>query len=186
VIWIGFFIKKAAMQTTLIVLMSGLWGWILIWLLAKSLFFPTKPLSFFGFKWEPAIHSFISHFPFEAFAPTPNKDAYQAILPLIDEKIDEFFDQTIKEKLPMLSMFIGDKTVVQLKTVFLEELASLFPQIIQQFSEHAKKEMIHAINLKLILVLKPIIMKSIKPMQWMAFGIGCVWGFITVFVINHI
>jgi hypothetical protein len=186
VIWIGFLIKKACMQTILIAFMSGLFGWILIWLLAKSLLNPTNPLSFLGFKWEPAIHTFISHFPFESFAPTPNEDAYHAILPLIDEKLDHFFDKTIKEKLPMISMFIGDKTVVQLKAVFLEELASLFPQIIQQFSENAKKEMTRTLASKLILVLKPIVMKSIKPLQWMAFVIGFIWGLMTVYLINHI
>lgn len=174
------------MQTILIVLMSGLLGWILIWLLAKSLFYPAKPLSILGFKWEAAIYSFVSQFPYEAFAPTPNKDAYKAILPLIDEKLDQFFDKTIKEKLPMISMFIGDKTVVQLKTVFLEELAGLFPQIILQFSENAKKEMTQTLSSKFILVLKPIIMRSIKPLQWMAFVIGTIWGLFIVYLLQHI
>lgn len=34
----------------------------------------------------------------------------------------------------MIGMFIGDKTIQQLKTIFIQEISNLYPAIMQQFA----------------------------------------------------
>src|SRR6185369_8217950 len=53
----------------------------------------------------------------------------QKIMPAIEEHIDDFLRNKLKKEMPVISMFIGDKTVSSLKKVFMAELEILFPQI---------------------------------------------------------
>ena len=41
----------------------------------------------------------------------------------------------------MISMFIGDKTINTLKVVFMQEIESLFPQVMQQFAGQLKNDL---------------------------------------------
>jgi hypothetical protein len=81
-------------------------------------------------------------------------------------------------------MFIGDKTVAQLKSVFLEELASIFPQLIGQFAQNTKMNISKSVTTTLSDKLAPIVMKAIKPIQWTAFLLGLFWGGLMVFFLH--
>ena len=174
------------METFLIPMLTGLFGWMLIWLLAKSLFFPTKAIQIGGFSWESNLARLINQFPVELLIPKEADSAasFKAMQPLMEEKLDFFFNHTIKDKLPMMSMFIGDKTVAQLKAVFLEELASIFPQMIGQLTQNATMNMSKSLAVKLSDTIAPIIMKAIKPMQWAAFILGICWGGLMLFFLH--
>ncbi len=54
-------------------------------------------------------------------------------MPTIEKHIDEFLNVKLKEEIPMIGMFIGNKTTDQLKAVFIKQLQTLFPEIMQQF-----------------------------------------------------
>src|SRR5690606_40462606 len=41
----------------------------------------------------------------------------------------------------MISMFIGDKTIQSLKTIFIAEIEKLFPMVIGQFAGNLQKEL---------------------------------------------
>ena len=41
----------------------------------------------------------------------------------------------------MVSMFIGDRTINQLKSVFMQELEELFPVILQQYVSHLREDL---------------------------------------------
>jgi uncharacterized membrane protein YheB (UPF0754 family) len=43
--------------------------------------------------------------------------------------------------MPIISMFIGDKTIEQLKSVFMKELESLFPVVMTTYMEKLKHEL---------------------------------------------
>ena len=64
----------------------------------------------------------------------------QKILPAIEGHIDEFLRHKLGKSIPMLSMFIGDKTINQLKVVFMEELAELFPKVMKNYLEQLQQE----------------------------------------------
>lgn len=74
----------------------------------------------------------------------------QKIMPVIDEHIDHFLKVKLKQSMPVVGMFIGEKTIAQLKQVFLEELQSLFPQIMQNYA----KELQNDFDLKKIIAYK--------------------------------
>jgi uncharacterized membrane protein YheB (UPF0754 family) len=74
----------------------------------------------------------------------------EKIMPVIDEHIDHFLKVKLKQSMPVVGMFIGEKTIAQLKQVFLEELQSLFPQIMQNYA----KELQNDFDLKKIIAYK--------------------------------
>lgn len=65
----------------------------------------------------------------------------QRILPAVEEHIDHFLRSKLKEAMPMISMFIGEKTIAQLKTVFMRELEELFPVILSQYVSHLREDL---------------------------------------------
>jgi len=56
---------------------------------------------------------------------------------VVEEQIDYFLKTKLAEKMPMISMFIGEKTTGQIKTILVEEIESLFPFLINRFLENA-------------------------------------------------
>jgi len=65
---------------------------------------------------------------------------FQKILPTIEEHIDDFLRRRLKDEMPMVSMFIGEKTIVKMKAAFLKEIETLFPQVMGQFAGNLKNE----------------------------------------------
>lgn len=62
-----------------------------------------------------------------------NPDNLNRLTPHVEEHIDHFLRVKLKEAMPMISMFIGDKTIAQLKGIFMEELQQLFPVIMEKY-----------------------------------------------------
>src|SRR5690242_912071 len=58
-------------------------------------------------------------------------ESFKKIEPSIEAHIDNFLTHKLSKSMPMLSMFIGDKTIAQLKKVFMEELEDLFPTVMK-------------------------------------------------------
>ena len=77
-------------------------------------------------------------------------DNVARILPLAEEHIDHFLRVRLKETLPMISMFIGEKTIGQLKAVFMQELEQLFPLIMKNYVANLR----HDLDLERIVVEK--------------------------------
>jgi len=63
------------------------------------------------------------------------------MMPLVENHIDHFLRVKLAEQMPMISMFIGDKTIQQLKTVFISELRVLFPDIMKNYMHHLENEL---------------------------------------------
>jgi len=61
--------------------------------------------------------------------------------PVIESHIDNFLRVKLKDQMPMISMFIGDKTIESLKTIFMQELETLFPEVMKHFAGNMKAEM---------------------------------------------
>jgi uncharacterized membrane protein YheB (UPF0754 family) len=68
-------------------------------------------------------------------------DNIKKILPHVEQHIDEFLRQRLKEVFPMISMFIGDKTINQLKEVFMKELENLFPVVLSNYMNNLKQDL---------------------------------------------
>jgi len=129
--------------------------WLTIWMALKLLFHPRRPKKILGFtlhgvfpKRQRQIAESLGRIvgqellSFGDIEQTiTNPDNVQRILPLAEEHIDHFLRVRLKESMPMIAMFIGDKTINQLKEVFMKELADLFPVIMKNYVTHLKDDL---------------------------------------------
>lgn len=129
------------------VLLSAFTGWITTWIAIKMLFHPRNPVNIFGWKVQGIFpknqqliaqklgqvvsKEFLSFAEIEAKVTSP--DNLQKLKPEIEKHVDKFLREKLGELFPMLSMFIGEKTINQLKTAFLVELENLFPILMKNY-----------------------------------------------------
>lgn len=113
-----------------------------------------------------------------------SKETLDKIMPAIGEHIDHFLKVKLKQSMPVVAMFISDKTIAQLKQVFLDELEILFPQIMNNYVGQLKKDfdlqkiITEKINAHSEEKLQQLIMQAIsKPLQYLEI-VGAVSGFI--------
>jgi uncharacterized membrane protein len=114
------------------------------------------------------------------------KAQFEAVLPLIDQQLDHFFTHKIGEKLPMVSMFIGEKTIVQLKAVFIEELGTIFPSLVSALSQSAIHGFLNNLETKWNPILAARLLKSTRKFRIISFFIGLLWGFLIYFLAYHL
>jgi DNA topoisomerase IA len=83
----------------------------------------------------------------------------------------------------MISMFIGEKTIEELKEVFMEELALLFPMLISEFSAHLNKDLHAQWEQKLSKIVQQKMIKAISLFRWVAFILGAIWGAVIALIL---
>lgn len=69
-----------------------------------------------------------------------NGEALQKLMPIIETHIDDFLRHKLGKAMPVISMFIGDKTINQLKSIFMKELEEIFPATIKTYFQHLQKD----------------------------------------------
>lgn len=131
----------------LIPLISAFIGWFTNWIAIKMLFHPKEPKKILGITFQGIFPKRQQQFATKlgklvsnellSFAEieqkVTNPDNIQKILPILETHIDTFLREKLTAKIPMLGMLIGDKTIGQVKEVFLKELEELFPVIMKQY-----------------------------------------------------
>ena len=119
------------MTLFLIPILVGAFGWCLVW-----------AISVIPFKWPYLADKWVGKIDLTKIIPQLSEnDSFEAMRPVINDKLDDFFRHKLSAKLPMISMFIGDKTIEELKEVFMDELALLFPILITAFSANLNKDL---------------------------------------------
>src|SRR6185503_1236792 len=82
---------------------------------------------------------------FLSFEDIENKIAdpqnLQKVMPIIDAHVDNFLRDKLSDEMPFLSLFIGEKTRRSLKSVFMRELETLFPQLMKSYARHLEEEL---------------------------------------------
>jgi uncharacterized membrane protein YheB (UPF0754 family) len=138
----------------LVPFLGAIIGWCLNKMAVKMLFYPEKPKKFMGLTFQgyisrrrAALAKEIGQYAEEVFATfnledkISNPSNLQKAMPMIEGHVDDFLRNKLKEQMPMLTMFIGEKTIQTLKSVFLKELEVLFPAIMIQFATNLKNEL---------------------------------------------
>jgi uncharacterized membrane protein YheB (UPF0754 family) len=131
----------------LIPVISGFIGWVTNWVAIKMLFHPKQPINILGYKLQGIFpkrqdqfaaklgklvsDELLSFQEIEEKITDPTN--LQKILPQLEGHIDQFLRVKLADSLPVISMFIGDKTIEKIKSVFLEELQNLFPGMIKNY-----------------------------------------------------
>ena len=62
-------------------------------------------------------------------------------MPHVETHIDSFIRNKLSDTFPLISMFIGDKTINQLKDGFMKELRQIFPELMQKYMSNLKKDL---------------------------------------------
>ena len=137
------------------VLLSAFTGWITTWIAIKLLFHPRNPVNVLGLKIQGIFpknqlliaqklgqvvsKELISFGEIEAKVTDPEN--LKKLRPEIEAHIDGFLREKLKETFPMLSMFMGDKTINQLKGAFLMELEILFPVLMKSYMTKLEQDL---------------------------------------------
>lgn len=129
--------------------------WLTIWMALKLLFHPRQPRKILGFTLQGVFpkkqrqiavslgrivgQELLSFGDIEQKITDPEN--VRRILPLVEQHIDNFLRNKLKESMPMIAMFIGDKTINQMKGVFMKELEELFPVIMSNYVHNLREDL---------------------------------------------
>jgi hypothetical protein len=154
-------------------ILVGAFGWCLVW-----------AISIMPFKWPHLADQWVGQIDLAKLIPElTENDPFESMKPVINDKLDDFFRHKLSAKLPIISMFIGDKTIEELKDVFMEELALLFPLLISEFSTHLNKDLQQQWERKFRTIIQQKINKASRPFKWAAFVLGAIWGAVIALIL---
>jgi uncharacterized membrane protein YheB (UPF0754 family) len=139
----------------LIPVISAFIGWFTNWIAIKMLFHPKEPKKILGITIQGIFPKRQQQFAEKlgklvsqellSFDDIQQKlvhpDNIQKLMPVVEEHIDQFLRKKLAEEMPVISMFIGENTIQQLKGIFMKELESLFPVIMQRYMGHLQQEL---------------------------------------------
>lgn len=131
----------------LIPVISAFIGWFTNWIAIKMLFHPKEPKKILGITFHGIFPKRQQQFAEKLGKLVSNEllsfkdieekvtkaENLDKIMPMIEGHIDHFLRNKLSDQMPIISMFIGDKTINQLKTVFTDELKTLFPSIMKGY-----------------------------------------------------
>ncbi len=139
----------------LIPVISAFIGWLTNWIAIKMLFHPRKPKKFMGITFQGIFpkrqkqfaeklgrivsSEFLSYADIEQKISNP--DNLRSVMPMIETHIDQFLRVKLSEELPVISMFIGDKTIAKMKAALMQEIESLFPDVMKKFAGNLQHEL---------------------------------------------
>jgi uncharacterized membrane protein YheB (UPF0754 family) len=134
---------------------SAFIGWVTNWVAIKMLFHPREPKRILGITFQGIFpkrqqqfaeklgklvsNEFLSFEDIEQKISNP--DNLKQIMPLIENHVDDFLRTRLSDEMPVISMFIGDKTIGKLKGAFMKEIEVLFPQVMKQYAANLKTEL---------------------------------------------
>ena len=120
-------------------------------------------------------------------------DNIKKIMPVAEKHMDEFLRTRLGEAFPMIGMFIGEKTINQLKTLFMSELETIFPVIIKGYMQNLQQELdlkqivtskVAAFSIdKLESTLNQTMGKELRQIQLFGAALGLLVGLVQLFVI---
>ncbi len=115
-------------------LIAALIGWLFNWIFVRYLFGKAIPAK------APAIASgvgrYLSGSLFNAdqmAAKLTDPATLQELTPVIESHIDIFLKEKLKEKMPAIAMFIGEKTIDLMKKSLMEEIDLLLPELLGRY-----------------------------------------------------
>lgn len=189
-----------------LILISGFIGWITNWIAIKMLFHPRKPLKILGLSIQGIFPKNQSQFAlklgklvsaeFLSFSDIEQKISQpgniQKMMPLIESHIDTFLKERLSEQLPMISMFIGEKTLARLKTTFMQEIETLLPPVMKTYAGQLRTELdlesiiiekvTHFSSDRLEDLLYQIMAKEFRFVEWVGAIIGLLIGLVQVMI----
>jgi uncharacterized membrane protein YheB (UPF0754 family) len=139
----------------LIPFISAFIGWFTNWIAIKMLFHPKEPKKILGITFQGIFPKRQLQFAEKlgklvsteliSFKEIEEKITHsgnlEKVMPVIENRIDDFLRRKLSDVFPIISMFIGDSTINQLKVVFMDELRTIFPEIIRKYMKNLESEL---------------------------------------------
>ena len=173
------------MHIILLPLLVACFGWLISWGFIKIIFFPHQSIRMAGRDWQSLFSKKAGQISISQILPQLTEgDSFQKLLPFIDAKLDEFFKERLVQKMPIISMFIGEKTITQLKEVFLEELAQIFPDLLSEFTQSSANTFLLNLEARWSKKIEQYLLKASQKIRIMAFCLGFIWGLILQFILS--
>ncbi|MGL6266528.1 MAG: DUF445 domain-containing protein [Chitinophagaceae bacterium] len=136
-------------------IISGFIGWVTNWVAIKMLFHPRNPVRVLGLTFHGIFPKRQKQFAEKlgklvseellSFTEIEQKIINPAnlkkMMPLVEAHVDDFLRNKLKDVFPVISMFIGDKTINELKGFFMTELEALFPVLMQRYMKNLQQEL---------------------------------------------
>ena len=188
-------------------LLSAFAGWMTIRLAIHFLFHPKKPIHFFNFRLQGAYHKKEQTLK-AAIAALIKKELTESekltavlgspgnigkLRPELEQHIDVFLKIKLREAMPMIGMLIGDRTINQLKSLFMQELETLFPSVMNSYVKHilndegvdrliaARLDTFDADKVEQLLYENAS--EELRNLQWLAIIIGLITGCLQLLII---
>lgn len=133
-------------------------GWFTTWIAFYMLFHPRKPIHVFGLtiqgifpkrqkvfaaKLGAVVGNELLHFN-EIAEKIKDQEELAKLMPTIEQHIDLFLNHKIKEKMPMIAMFVGASTTQKIKDGLMEEIELMLPEVIANYADG----LAHKINIE--------------------------------------
>ena len=151
------FAKNLTMSIWLISIpfISAFIGWFTNWIAIKMLFHPKEPTKIlfmtfqgvfpkrqkqFAEKLGKMVSTELISFK-EIEEKIVNPDNLKKLMPFVESKVDDFLRRKLSDAFPIISMFIGDSTINQLKTIFMAELEIIFPEMIASYMKNMESQL---------------------------------------------
>jgi len=136
-------------------IISGFIGWVTNWVAIKMLFHPRNPIKVLGLTFHGIFPKRQQQFAeklgklvseellsfSEIEQKIINPSNLKKMMPLVEAHVDDFLRNKLKDVFPVISMFIGDKTINELKGFFMTELEALFPILMQRYMKNLQEEL---------------------------------------------
>jgi uncharacterized membrane protein YheB (UPF0754 family) len=188
-------------------LLSAFAGWMTIRLAIYFLFQPKKPIDLFNFRFQGAYNKKEKRLK-AAIAALIKKELTESekstvvlaapenigkLRPELEQHVDVFLKIKLKEAMPMIGMLIGDRTINQLKSLFMQELETLFPSVMNSYVKHiindegvdrlieARLDAFDAEGVKHLLFENAS--QELRNLQWLAVIIGLIIGGLQLLII---
>ncbi|MFN7586057.1 MAG: DUF445 domain-containing protein [Bacteroidota bacterium] len=139
----------------IIPLISAFIGWFTNWIAIKMLFHPREPKKILGFTFHgifpkrqqvfaarlgKLVSDELLSFS-DISTKITNPSNLKSVMPLIEKHIDRFLREQLPEQMPLISMFICESTIQEIKGVFVRQLEVLFPEIMQSYVHTLKEQL---------------------------------------------
>jgi uncharacterized membrane protein YheB (UPF0754 family) len=147
--------KNMIVGLVLIPIISAFIGWFTNWIAIKMLFHPRLPKKIMGFTFQGIFpkrqHVFaeklgqlvsqelLSFKDIEAAITKPEN--IQRIMPEVEAHIDHFLKVKLSKAMPVISMFISEKTTTELKNIFTKELEELLPSLMKSYAGNLQQSL---------------------------------------------
>jgi len=135
-------------------LVAAFTGWFTTWIAIYMLFHPRNPVRILGItiqgvfpkrqlqvaeKLGQVVARELIHFD-EIAARLKDPAQLLELTPTIERHLDNFLQVKLKEKLPVIAMFVGGGTLDKIKEGMLEEITLLLPEIINQYTDSLSRK----------------------------------------------